>query len=341
MIPVGPRLVSKANTTSKVWRYFGLTLEGSGKPKNSNLPVCRICFTEVSAKWGNTSNLFTHLQKKHPDKYLEVRPIKLNSTATSTASTKEGQQTMEQCVARSQMISTSSTEHKKLTRAVTRFLAKDMLPPYAVDKSGFREMIKTINPRYQLPHKDYFSRFAISSLYAEVHTDVEKKITSSRFYYSATTDLWSSCTTEPYLSYTLHVIDDEWSLQSYCLQANFMPVSHTGENLQDALSSTIQDWNLDETRQVVITTDNASNIRLACQLLKWRQLTCFGHNLDLAVRKGLSDHRVDRVLHLSRQIVTAFSSSWKRTKSLADIQQQKGLPLKNLKYQHVGVPSHL
>ena len=59
---------------------------------NSNLPVCRICFTEVSAKWGNTSNLFTHLPKKHPDKYLEVRPIKLNTTATSTASTKEGQQ---------------------------------------------------------------------------------------------------------------------------------------------------------------------------------------------------------------------------------------------------------
>ena len=207
------------------------------------------------------------------------------------------------------MISTSSTEHKKFTRAVTRFLAKDMLPPYAVDKSGFREMIKTINPRYQLPHKDHFSQFAIPSLYAEVRTDVEKKITSSRFYYSATTDLWSSCTTEPYLSYTLHFIDD----------------------LQDALSSTIQDWNLDETRQIVITTDNASNIRLACQLLKWRQLTCFSHNLDLAVRKGLSDYIVDRVLHLSRQIVTAFSLSWKRTKSLAVIQQQKSLPLKKLK----------
>ena len=55
VIPVGPRLVSTPNTTSKVWRYFGLTLEESGKPKNSNLPVCRICFTEVSAKWGNTS----------------------------------------------------------------------------------------------------------------------------------------------------------------------------------------------------------------------------------------------------------------------------------------------
>ena len=82
--------------------------------------------------------------------------------------------------------------------------------------------------------------------------------------------------------------------------AKLLLASHTGENLQDALSSTIQDWNLDETRQVVITTDNASNIRLACQLLKWRQLTCFGHNLDLAVRKGLSDNRVDRVLYLSR-----------------------------------------
>ena len=135
--------------------------------------------------------------------------------------------------------------------------------------------------------------------YAEVRTDVEKKITSSRFYYSATTDLWSSCTTEPYLvtifillmmNGACKVIACRHILCLYVIRSLFY----------------VQDWNLDEARQVVITTDNASNIRLACQLLKWRQLTCFGHNLDLAVRKGLSDHRVNRVLHLSRQIVTAF-----------------------------------
>ena len=40
---------------------------------------------------------------------------------------------------------------------------------------------------------------------------------------------------------------------------------------------------------------------------------------------------MDRVLHLSRQIVSAFSSSWTRTKTFADVQQQRGLLLKKLK----------
>ena len=41
-----------------------------------------------------------------------------------------------------------------------------------------------------------------------------------------------------------------------------------------------------------------SNIKLACRLLEWRRLSCFGHNLDLAINKGIKDHRMDRVLHL-------------------------------------------
>ena len=310
-----------------------LAVGEEGKYKDSDRPVCRICFSEVSAKWGNTSNLYTHLQKKHPDKYLEVKvkPTSSKANDTTACCSKSEQQTMEQCLARTQLIKTNSTEHKRITKAVTRFLAKDMIPLYQVDKSGFREMIQAINPRYQLPHKDYFNRVAIPSLYDEISTDVKKAMADNTFYFSGTTDLWSSCTMEPYLSYTVHYITDDWTFRSHCLQAHFMPESHTGTNLQDALSSTLQEWNLDDSRQVAITTDNASNVKLACQLLKWRQLSCFDHNLDLAIKKSLSDQRVERVLRLCCHIVSAFSCSWTRAKTLADVQQQRGLPLKKLK----------
>ena len=35
-----------------------------------------------------------------------------------------------------------------------------------------------------------------------------------------------------------------------------------------------------------------SHIRLACTLLGWKRISCFGHNLDLADRKGLDDQRI-------------------------------------------------
>ena len=58
----------------------------------------------------------------------------------------------------------------------------------------------------------------------------------------------------------------------------------------------LSSWNLNSDKQVAITTDNSANVKLACELLQWNRLSCFGHNLDLAVKKGLQDHRIERVL---------------------------------------------
>ena len=45
-------------TKSKVWQYFGY------KDENMEKGTCRLCFTEVSCKSGNTSNLMMHLKRK-------------------------------------------------------------------------------------------------------------------------------------------------------------------------------------------------------------------------------------------------------------------------------------
>ena len=66
-------------------------------------------------------------------------------------------------------------------------------------------------------------------------------------------------------------------------------------------------------------------------MLKWKRLSCFGHNLDLAINKGLQDNRIDWALSLCRKVVASFSYSWKRQRDLKEIQQQKDLPLKKLK----------
>ena len=62
----------------------------------------------------------------------------------------------------------------------------------------------------------------------------------------------------------------------------------TGEQLQDALSMSFDEWNLNSSKLVA-----GSNIKLACQLLKLKHLSCFGHNLDLAINKGLKDNQIN------------------------------------------------
>ena len=72
-----------------------------------------------------------------------------------------------------------------------------------------------------------------------------------------------------YLSYTIYYIDQEWTLQSHCLQTLYLPEDHTASNLAEGLEETLRSWSLDVTRQACIITDSASNIKRATEDLGW------------------------------------------------------------------------
>ena len=68
--------------------------------------------------------------------------------------------------------------------------------------------------------------------------------------------------------------------------------NHNAANITEVLSETLQQWKLEESRLVGITTGSGSIIKAACEILGSVQLYCFGHNLSLAVSKGLNDSHV-------------------------------------------------
>ena len=329
-------LVDKPNIKSAIWKYFGFIPDDNGKPSNIDKPQCKVCCATVATKTSNTTNLRVHLRQKHPQLFAEFMKTseKECSSSTTMTTSKATDKTVKGLFEARTKLSSSSREHKELTKSVTYFLAKDMLPAYTVEKPGFIQLLTKFNPRYKLPSRNYFSRVAIPSLYSEVKSEIQQKINDQHFtFYAGTTDLWSSITSEPYLSYTIHYIDKNWNMCSRCLQTHYMPEAHTAVNLQEALTSSLEHWNLDPDKQVAITTDSGANIKLACELLGWQRVSCFGHNLDLAVNKGLDDGRmrVDTVLRKCRKIVAAFSQSWKRTNELTKVQEQQKLPLHKLK----------
>jgi hypothetical protein len=65
-------------------------------------------------------------------------------------------------------------------------------------------------------------------------------------------------------------------------------------NIAEAMQAALEAWDLPAERQVCITTDSGSNIISATQKLQWMRLSCFGHNLHLAITNALKeDRRVD------------------------------------------------
>ncbi|XP_023150324.2 uncharacterized protein LOC111585152 isoform X1 [Amphiprion ocellaris] len=73
-------LIAKPRSKSMVWLYFGLKADDKGQPLNSREAVCRLCRKIVLAKGGNTTNLRSHLRRRHRADFFET-----TSSATSGA----------------------------------------------------------------------------------------------------------------------------------------------------------------------------------------------------------------------------------------------------------------
>ena len=158
------------------------------------------------------------------------------------------------------------------------------MPLRTVEKKGFQKLMTVMDAKYKLPVRKYFTKTAIPQLYAENRRKLEEELKSIR-HFACTTDLWSSHTSEPYMSLTVHYVDSDFTLQSKTLQTAYFPDDHTAEIIAQGLVEALASWGLEEDRMVCITTDSGANIVKAAALNDWRRLQCFGHRLHLAIGK--------------------------------------------------------
>ncbi|XP_037124783.1 E3 SUMO-protein ligase ZBED1-like [Syngnathus acus] len=309
-------LVTKRGAVSVVWRYFGFKKYDYDQ-KNI---LCKICFIKVAATGGNTSNLLHHLCRRHVSEYEECMKLK---TAPFTSA--GNQRTIQETTTRGAPYDRKSKRWTDITNAITIHLAKDLVALNTVEKEGFKHMIKTLDPRYEVPNRKYFSQVAIPNLYEKRRTKLETDMAAVR-HYALTTDMWFSRTMEPYFGVTVHFISDDWSLQSHCLQTSYFPEDHTGELLAAGLQEALESWGLSEEKLVAITTDDGEKVTKAVELNRWTRLQCFGHRLHHAIEKGVRDDRIQHAIGVCKKVVSTFSYSSKKRRDLAIVQNYLGLP---------------
>ena len=254
-------LVGKPGCKSAVWKHFGLRCDEEKRPIIDGYAFCQECKNKVAARNGNTSKLIAHLRNNHQNIYAVFAKQKaVKAKQNQSASATSQQKSITEALVSSQPYDRKSKKWMELTNSVTYCIAKDMLPMYTVEKPGFRRMLAVFDKRYEPPSQTYMSKIAIPHAYSITKEQVVNDLSHVK-YFSVTTDCWSSQGMKPYLSYTIHYVDDDWALQSLCLQTLYLPEDHTASNLAEGLEETLRSWSLDVTRQACITTDSASNIK--------------------------------------------------------------------------------
>ena len=143
-----------------------------------------------------------------------------------------------------------------MTQAIAYHIAKDGVPLYTVEKPGFRQIVAKLNPRYDLPSRKYFSSREIPGLYSSVCDNVLRELRPVT-HFAATIDLWTSTSCEPYITVTIHYIN-EWSHRSICLDTVTLFTDHTDENIAQSITDILANCELKTDYLIAATTDSGS-----------------------------------------------------------------------------------
>ncbi|KAK7898521.1 hypothetical protein WMY93_019374 [Mugilogobius chulae] len=315
-------LVPKKNSTSIIWNWFGFAPDDEEQKKI----ICKVCKETVKATDGNTTNLFGHLKRKHKKQYSESQAAQAAKAKTSApaAASAPKQQMLTDAFAKLTPYVRDGQRWNAITDAVAFHIVKDMCPLQTVEGVGFKKMVRVLDPRYELPSRKFFSNTVIPRMYTDCRSKVSAQIGKVQFF-ATTSDLWSSRTSEPYLSLTIHFIDN-WKLCNATLQTTYFPEDHTGELIAAGLREALESWNLENQNMTCMTTDSGANMVKALDLNQWTRLQCFGHRLHLAIEKSAKDPRIERVTSVCKKVVSTFSFSWKKKRDLITAQAHHNLP---------------
>lgn len=158
-------------------------------------------------------------------------------------------------------LANSSTHSQKITDAVAFFICKDLQPYSVTENEGFHYLLHVLEPRYKMPTRKLLAEKEIPALYEKVKLDIAESLTKAKRV-AITVDGWTSRATDPYITVTVHCIDDDWVLQNHVLQTRVFREAHMGSNLAALLQDICSEWKFTD-KNPALVTDNARNMILA------------------------------------------------------------------------------
>ena len=165
------QLVSLPNTKSKAWEYFGFPGDSKGKIIDKKKVYCKLCEPAVAISYStNTSNLTYHLLKRHPEEHRKVTEVKDREHRGLQ------QATLQEAIASAVLYAKDSKRARQLVGATADFICQGLQPISIVDEPSFRTLLTIADPKFQLPHRTYFSTKIIPEKYIAVRGKVEEQL---------------------------------------------------------------------------------------------------------------------------------------------------------------------
>uniref|UniRef100_H2YK66 HAT C-terminal dimerisation domain-containing protein n=1 Tax=Ciona savignyi TaxID=51511 RepID=H2YK66_CIOSA len=210
---------------------------------------------------------------------------------------------------------------EQVTRLICNVITGDLRPINLVDGRHFKNLMKFLEPAYDLPSRQTFTR-NIESMYSLAKAKLKTKFSSAN-YIALTMDLWSSCKLESYLGITGHYMEVcgcKPTLRSCAIATKEVGEAHTGENIARWVESVMEDFSVSPQQIVACVTDNGSNMVSSMRILTekhgWVHFRCAAHTLQLCIHDCIKQENIKRALGAARHLVQYFRQSPKAMNAL-------------------------
>ena len=208
----------------------------------------------------------------------------------------------------------SAADQEIRDRALAHLVIGQNLPLSFVESERFKSFAATLDSRWITPGKAKLKNL-LDDAFERLSTCLKHDLQKAA-HISLTMDLWTAGSREGYLGVTGAWIDNRFQMNNAVLAFSQVVYPHTGEVIGARINEISKFWNIED-KIFSITTDNASNMAVACRKVGVSRVQCCAHTLNLIVQKGLlpAEHLVARM----KRLITFFTSP-KQGERLASVQ---------------------
>ncbi|GBP33612.1 Zinc finger BED domain-containing protein 4 [Eumeta japonica] len=310
--------------TSDIWQYFVVI--------DNDYAKCKTCHKNYSRKGRTTTSLKGHLKSMHKEEYEEFckmeqqrDTVKVNQVTLAITPLQEIKREMivEESIEENQMWDTSHARAREMDDLIGEMIALQNLPFHFVEGVGFRRVIQTALPNYQLRGHQFFTDHICEEIYTKMAIKIGQML-KQFLKLSFTMDIWSEPSVNvSLLSLTAYGISEDFTRRQIVLECASVQGSLTGDIVRDHVKRMLLKWNIQDEQLHCFIRDGASNIDGPIHLANIPDASCTVDQLQLCVRSALETREVKNLIEKCKKISHHFNHCQIAQDELTKIQTEQ------------------
>jgi hypothetical protein len=306
--------------TSKFWKYFKVY------PKANSFDgcVCTICHEKYKndmtvsptiweVMYGNGSNIFKqghkspgklegHMKAKHFQLLMKMKEVDVHEKLNSLSNGENPK-----IIGPMNKFAKSSYSFKEANYMYycLKLIARNYLPFSLIENPEFRKLMDCVSDGKVKHISAAYMKQKMHEKVIETNFGIKKMLEGQHVAF--TTDTWTSDCNESYAAFVAHWVNDDFELQSTCLNCSHFPGSHTADLVAKKIIESVEKYDIYPSKVACIVTDNEATMNCMANQLPYNWMGCFDHLLETIT--GVMFNSDKQIMTNARALISHFNHS--------------------------------